>query len=475
MKTSRILSLLILHLCLQTMVAHAESITYRITAYNASIGAFTLAPSGVKPAGSYAEFENEYGATTGNRYNQVPRHKDATLWLMGWDGCVIEGVTLSLCSNNKAGSGSLRITMNGEEIYTTATASFDSEEWFGRWVSKDHATYVDIEKPLPHPFSVTTDAEVGITLKGGTQEGSLYIDAITIHYTPQEGVATESPLGWIYEKLEAKGHVTDGDILMLYRSGDAAGDIDGMSAQHYLDAIGVTSTTSVDDPFITLFTAHATPEGHWTLTNQYGQQLGASAAQHLEWDEGVCTWDIALGYDGANISNTDTRYGTLRYNAPSGSYPRFWNYTSKSLPLPYLYRRSRQQQPVISTQLLLAASERMVELGTQDTLIMRHTLLPAATTDRRITWQSSDEQVARVRSGIVELCGIGQTLITATSADGGSSATCLVTVTEPKDGISAPAAGSRVPAIAYDLQGRPVSPASRSIFIRSRRVVSNVR
>lgn len=409
-----------------------ETMTYRIVEFNKSTEAFTLAPSGMRPVGSYAIFENEYGATSGNRYNQVPRNREATLWLEGWEGCILKAVTLSMSSNKSSGTFALKVTSGGEEKYNTRVEAFNSEQWFGQWVDKALNVYVDMTKQFDSP--ITVDGEVGITIKGGTQEGSVYIDAITVEYDPclEE---TESPMGWVYEKVEAKGKINDGDKIMMYRSGSAAGDIDGMELSHYLDAMGIASTTNVDDPFISVFTANHDASGHWTLTNQHGQKLGARSAQNLAWDEGVTTWDITLGYDGATIASTNTKYGTMRYNAPAGSYARFWNYTSKTLALPYIYRRTRQLQPVVSTSISLADSERTVTQGEQDTLVIKHELLPTTTTDRRLQWQSSNERVATVRSGIVSIMGPGTAIITATAMDGGSSATCLINVKPGEGGI----------------------------------------
>ena len=61
--------------------AQAAEVVYRIVEYNKTTQDFILSASGQVPKGSYAWFENEYGATTGNRYNQIPRNRKATLWL----------------------------------------------------------------------------------------------------------------------------------------------------------------------------------------------------------------------------------------------------------------------------------------------------------------------------------------------------------------------------------------------------------
>lgn len=450
--------------------SHAETITYRIVQYNADAGDYVLAAHGQRPVGSYALFENEYGATRGNRYNQIPRNREATLYLVGWEGCVVHSVTLAMCSNNTSGSAALTVTAGDEELFAMKAQAFDAPEWFGHWLSKDLQTYADITKDMTRLVAVPEKAELAINVKGGTAEGSVYLDAVTIDYTPVPDIATESPLGWVFEKLEAKSTIADGDVIMLYRSGDAAGDIDGMHTSHYLDAIGISSTGNVAEPFIEMFTLGATPDGFWTLTNQYGQRLGASAAQNLQWDEGVTTWDITLGYNGATIASTNSKYGTLRYNAPAGSYPRFWNYTSNSLPLPYIYRRTRQQQPVAINSLQLPA-ERNVDLADADTLLIRPQLTPATATDRRLFWQSSDEAVATVKSGVVFPHNAGTTIVTATTADGTVSAATLVTVTDLITSVPNAPLSPLMPPTTYSLNGYPVpDPTRPGIYLNNHRI-----
>lgn len=415
--------------------AAEHEITYHITQYNASAGDFVISAHGERPAGAEAYFENDYGATTGNRYNQIPRNRQATLWLTGYEGCIIDSLTLYMCSNNSAGTFSLKVQDEESTIYTHSVADFT--EWYGMWVSKDHNTYVAVGAGIPAKPIVGL---ASISINGGTREGSVYLQSITVHYRT-EG-ATESPMGWCYQKLEAKSTLNEGDVVMLYRSGDAAADIDGMETSHYMDAIGVTSTSNVYEPDVLCFTLSRDESGsHWLLIDQWGRQLGAEKAQQLAWDQGVLSWDIQLGYNGATVSSTNSKYGCLRYNAPSGSYPRFWNYTSNTLPLPYLYRRQYQLTPVTSTGIELATDERTVLWGSQDTLMIRATLLPARVTDTRIDWHSSDEKVATVRDGIVSLQAPGDVVITATARDGGAESQLALHIVEPT-GVSSPIARS---------------------------------
>lgn len=413
--------------------AQAAEVVYRIVDFNKSTGDFTLAPSGSVPKGSYAYFVNDYGATTGNRYNQIPRGKEASLMLEGWQGCTIRSITLSMCSNNKSGQVGLSIDCGDDNLFTQKPTDFASDAWFGQWVSKDLNVYVDITKQLNLPALSANEAS--ITLKGGTQEGSVYIDAITIDYDEAPGTTLCSPLGWAYEKLTKKSTLNDGDELIIYRNGCAATDVDGMATSHYLDATPLASTSDVSSPDVLCFTlGKAETGGAWTLTDQYGRQLGASSKQSLAWDEGTMQWNISLGYDGATLSPTSTGYGTLRFNAPAESYARFALYTSNTLPLPYIYRKGHQLQPVISRSLSFPEEEITVSLS-DGYMALHPTLTPSSTTDQRLRWSSTNEAVASVNGGFVTLLSAGETMITAQSIDGGAQASVKLSVT-PTTGIA---------------------------------------
>lgn len=300
-------------------------------------------------------------------------------------------------------------------------------------MSKDLGVYVDIEKQVEVPAFTSNLAS--ITLQGGTAEGSVYVNAITIQYDGPQGATLESPLGWDYEKLTKKSTLTKGDEYMIFRNGCAAADIDGMATSHYLDVVALTSTTNVSNPDLLRFTLHkAETEGQWTLTDQNGRALGATGKQSLAWDEGSTAWNITLGYDGATITNAESKYGTLRYNAPVESYARFNVYTSTSLPLPFLYRKTKQQQPVVARTLTFSEAAQTVNLN-DGSIALKPQLMPTTTTDQRLRWSSSNTQVATVNGGYVMLHSVGDATITATTADGGATATMQLHVTDNATGI----------------------------------------
>ena len=411
---------------LAAFYANAAEVVYRIVEYNKSAAEFVLAGSGTVPKGSWAYFENDYGATTGNRYNQIPCNRKAVLHLGGWQGCKVRSITLGMCSNNGSGQVGLSLYDGDTKLWALRPCDFASDQWFGQWVSKDLNVYVDVTKSFDVPTFANDEASIEI--QGGTAEGSVYVNTITIDYDECPGMAMESPLGWIYERLAKKDVLNDGDEVMIYRNGCAAADLGGMQESHYLDVVSVASTTDVTSPDVLRFTLRkADTAGQWTLTDQYGRVLGATAKQSLAWDEGSMLWSVTLGYDGATITNVDGKCGSLRYNAPEASYARFNVYTSTSMPLPFLYRKTKQREPILSSSLAFDETDIAADIA-EGHLALHPTMLPAAVTDKRIDWVSSDEGVATVNGGFVTLLAPGQTVITARAHDGASEASVRLTV-----------------------------------------------
>ncbi len=410
-----------------SVAADAAEVVYRIVEYNKQTAEFEIAACGMVPHNSRVYFENKFGATTGNRYNQIPRNREAVLYLEGWQGCKVRSITLSMCSNNKSGQVGVALNDGGTTLYESAPVDFASSEWFGAWVSKDLGVYVDVTKQTDAPAIATDDAT--IVVAGGRSEGSVYLDAITIEYD-EDGVELESPLGWQYEKLTKKSVLNAGDEVMIYRNGAAAADFDGMDESHYLDAVAVPSTSDVTSPDVLRFTLGKTDAQNRTFTDQHGRKLGATGKLQLAWNEGATEWTVDLGYDGATIAPAGTEYGTLRYSTPDNNYARFNLYTSKSLPLPFLYLKGEQKQPEQSRSLAFAEEEQTISLDAAH-IGLRPTLLPKTTTDKRLRWTSSDESVATVVGGFVTLLGVGETTITAAAYDGGAEATIRLVVTEP--------------------------------------------
>lgn len=72
-----------------------------------------------------------------------------------------------------------------------------------------------------------------------------------------------------------------------------------------------------------------------------------------------------------------------------------------------------------------------------ETLTLQATVSPGDTSDKRVTWASSDEDVATVKDGVVTSLKAGNATITAMTADGsGKSAVCEITIWIPASGVT---------------------------------------
>lgn len=87
----------------------------------------------------------------------------------------------------------------------------------------------------------------------------------------------------------------------------------------------------------------------------------------------------------------------------------------------------------------VSLNETSLNLLTGDRATLTATVLPTNATDKTISWSSSNEDVATIKNGKITALNAGQATITATTKDGGLTASCLVSVTQkivPVNGVS---------------------------------------
>ncbi|MGN0163756.1 MAG: Ig-like domain-containing protein, partial [Candidatus Ornithomonoglobus sp.] len=92
---------------------------------------------------------------------------------------------------------------------------------------------------------------------------------------------------------------------------------------------------------------------------------------------------------------------------------------------------AKQKIPVTGIEMNASPFGTPFEVNIGRTLILSPTVKPENATNKTIIWTSNDESIAKVANGVVTGVFEGTTTITATTADGGYSASCTVKVTKP--------------------------------------------
>lgn len=135
--------------------------------------------SGTAPVGSSAVYESSY-----NSKYQLTKDNSMTLTLSGYDGLVVNGITLSMKSNTSSGKGSFDAKIGTKTISTIADSTFSATEWNGSWST----SYVNVT-PSVTATTVGTGEDIVITISASAN--SLYCQSFTISYIVPESSGEE--------------------------------------------------------------------------------------------------------------------------------------------------------------------------------------------------------------------------------------------------------------------------------------------
>ena len=166
-----------------------------------------------------------------------------------------------------------------------------------------------------------------------------------------------------------------------------------------------------------------------TTTSLPGGTVGTVYSQTLTaTGSGTITWSLAEGSsmpDGLTLNSNGTITGTpstAGTNAFTVTAKNAYGDDSKQLTLTI---GAAANVPVESVS--LTPSTLALEAGKSGTLTAAIT--PDNATNKNVTWSSDNESVATVENGTVTAVGEGTAIITVTTADGGKTDACKVTVT----------------------------------------------
>ena len=133
-----------------------------------------------------------------------------------------------------------------------------------------------------------------------------------------------------------------GDLLLIASNtkdcvaGEIASSIMGVVTAEF--STDLSTVTKPDDAVVLTLGGES---GTWTLANESGKLLGATAAKKMAWDTGTTTWTISIASDSsATIQNTTSGYGRILHNVNDPRFTTYTSATSKSMLPPQLYRQS---------------------------------------------------------------------------------------------------------------------------------------
>ena len=152
------------------------------------------------------------------------------------------------------------------------------------------------------------------------------------------------------------------------------------------------------------------------LTASYSMEVSNSLLRWSSSDESVATVEEGRVYAQRRGN------AVITVVSANGVYAAECTVSVHATPTP-------DPDPVYVTSVALDQSELALSLG--DSYTLKATVHPNDADNKTITWRSSDETVATVESGTVKAAGAGTATITVRTEDGGHTATCVVTVTDP--------------------------------------------
>lgn len=149
------------------------------------------------------------------------------------------------------------------------------------------------------------------------------------------------------------------------------------------------------------------------------------------------TWGYWNGYNSSTGMN-GFGYTERHVSVPDSGLYYMWIYFSgNDLKNVYGYILVDNLEPEIALDSISLPETKEVEMG--KTIKLIPTFSPVNTTNKIVSWTSSDESVATVNNtGVVTPIKVGSTIITVTSQDGNKKATCTVTVVEAETNTEEP-------------------------------------
>ena len=147
---------------------------------------------------------------------------------------------------------------------------------------------------------------------------------------------------------------------------------------------------------------------------------------------------LRIGYYVTSASYVTANHGSCEVSGTGNNKETYVTITSINAPSVTVTSTETVQvdhvdvtySPFIAVTGVSLSSTSAVLIAGQTTTLTA-TVAPASATNKNVTWSTSNSSVATVSNGVVTAKGMGTATITATTENGGYTATCAVTVDDP--------------------------------------------
>ena len=327
------------------------------------------------------------------------------------DGEYAAGVCVQ-SSANATGSPNISLSVNGGSLTASGTGSSDGILF-----------YVGSSQATGATTSLTVSENAIVDARNGGISASRISETLPTP-TPtgdnRSGIVFDGSTGTVYGNVTLQENLTIGEGETLTIGDGASLDTNGktitVESGGKLEGTPTGSGTVKIAPTIT---TESLPDGE--VGTAYSQTLVATGDTPITWTvSGTLPADLSLDAATGIISGTPTAQGTSNFTVTATN-----DYGSDSKE----FTLTIDQQGTIHVT-SVSLDKTSLGLTEGETAQLTATVEPEDASNKNVTWESSNTNVATVNNGEVTAVSAGTATITVTTVDGGKTDTCTVTVRE---------------------------------------------
>ena len=190
------------------------------------------------------------------------------------------------------------------------------------------------------PGSITVICNIcGIIVSTNETEpaGHSLVDGVCVRCGYMEPVNTPDSTEGEWVLVSNASDLKAGDKIVIVCDTFVAGSVSS-SIMASVSGLGISNGVITTLPSGAMILTVGGSSDAWTLANENGDLLGATAVKKLAWNSGTTTWSITISDGNATIQNGTSSYGRFLYNSSSPRFTTYTSGTSTSMFLPQIYK-----------------------------------------------------------------------------------------------------------------------------------------